>query len=299
MKGEQYWCTEAPAVPRIWSSSSIKTISDCPRRFQYEYVEGWGAAEESLDITFGSFFHSCMEIYWIFRHFEWSHEDAVLHAVDLALQLGTLLPEPKRDSQKAKTKKNLVRAVVWYFDEYEDEISQLVYIKDKPAVEINFSFLLDLINPDGDLYIVQGYLDNLRLFVQQRTCWDYKTTGKSVGDYYLAGFSPNIQTEIYTIGARVYSSGNYTQFMADIIVIQMTGVQFHRHPVYLTPGKLEETLEDIKGWIRLAEDCARREYYPKNTQSCGWCTFHDVCNTDPQLRTNMLRSQFVQKRRGG
>jgi hypothetical protein len=297
MAVEKYWCTTAPNVPRLWSASSLSMLTECPRKFELRYVEGWKGKEENLDLKFGSFLHSCMRMYWTARWFGWTHNLAVNHAAHYAMILGDLLPPPVRDSQKAKHKKNLVRAIVWYFDEYGDEYKQIVKVKGELAVECNFNVLLDLINPDGEPYILQGYLDNLRTFVGQNTCWDYKTTGKSISDFYLMGFSPNVQSEIYTLGSRIYSEGNYTHFMADIIVIQVNGVQFHRHPVYLTPGRLEETVQDIKAWIRFAEGCAEKDYWPKSTNHCAFCEFHSTCDADPQLRINYLTSFFKEERR--
>lgn len=297
MTEEKYWCTTVPNVPRYWSASSLSTLTECPRKFELSYVEGWHGKEDSLDLRFGSYFHDCMKMYWTAREFDWPHDLAVNHAAHYAMILGNLLPEPVRDSQKAKHKRNLVRAVVWYFDRYGDELDQIVKVKDQLAVECNFNIMLDLVNPDGEPYMIQGYLDNLRNFVEQNTCWDYKTTGKSVSDYYLMGFSPNIQSETYTLGSRVYARGNFTHFMADIVIVQITGVQFHRFPVYLTPGRLEETVQDMKCWIRFAEDCAARDYWPRCTNHCGFCEYHSVCDADPQLRINFLHSAFVEKRR--
>jgi hypothetical protein len=295
---EPYWCLNNPNVPRVWSSSSLATIAECPRKFELRYVEGWTAREENLDFAFGSAFHSVMEMYWRLRWNKESHQDSLDTAYQLAHKLGNTLPPPVRPKQAGKTRFGLQRTLVWYFEQHDDPLESIVAVGDnQPGIELHFNILLDLVSPDGEPYQIQGYLDSIRHFQDLYTVWDYKTTAGSISDFYAQRFEIDIQNHIYTIAARVLTDHKFTCFMADIASTALTYSDFHRVPIMLTPNELDEALLDFTAWIRAAERYAEQEYYPKNTKACTFCEFNGICNKDPVLRFNFLKSDFSEKRR--
>jgi hypothetical protein len=293
---EPYWCTSAPNVQRVWSSSSLSTLAECPRKYELSYVEGWTGKEENLDFEFGIAWHRLMESYWMGRFAGQDHEELLRELVPIALNWK--LPTPSRPNQAGKTPMGLARSLVWYFEHYEhDEIEQIVNLNAGPAIEMKFNFFLDLMNPDGEPYQIQGYLDQMRYFNEIRCVWDYKTTSGSISDYYMARFDVDIQNHIYTLAARSLSDEDYTLFMADIIGVGVTYTDFSRHSVEVTRGELIEALNDITYWIREAERFAEHNYYPKNTKACNFCQFNGVCNKDPSVRIKFLYADFEGKRR--
>lgn len=303
-----YWCTNTPNVPRVWSASSLTTLSACPRRFQYSYVQGWTSKESNLDLTFGSAFHTCLEIYWHTRLLGYSHSDSLDEGVWAALHTGWNLPEPKRPKQKAKTWRGLVAAVVWYLDHWNsvDEPADIISVGDAPGLELHFSFALPLKNSDGEDYRVQGYLDSIRTFCNSYTAWDYKTTAGTISEYYLKRFEINLQNAVYTIAARVLTQQDFTQFMADVVSVDvrvqglpepMVVCYMERYPISMTEDELDEYLVDITHLIRSAERFADSNYWPKNTDACTFCQYSEICNKSPDIRPTFLKSEFKQERR--
>ncbi|MGW8177690.1 MAG: PD-(D/E)XK nuclease family protein [bacterium] len=305
---ESYWCETAPNIPRVWSSSSLLTLSECPRKFQYSYVEGWTLKGENLDFIFGSFIHRGLETYWRLRCHGESEEESLDRAVSVLLELGTQLPEPSRPNQAGKTRKGLVNALVWYVDYWgpQDDPSEVVLYDSKPAIEMHFEINLPLVNPDGESYIVQGYVDQIRNWQYAHTVWDYKSTNKEPSEYFLDQFDLSLQCAIYTIGMKVLTNEPINMFMADVIGVE-TRVQglpelipvafFARKPVQLTDDELDEHLKDIQVLIKNNERYAEQNYWPKNTKACRFCDYRDICKKSPNLRKAFLSTDFELDRR--
>jgi len=188
--------------------------------------------------------------------------------------------------------------LVWYFEQWKDDPESIVIMPDgRPGLELHFNFFIDLTNSDGELYQVQGYIDSLRNFAGSYTCWDYKTTGGSISDYYKDRFRIDLQNYIYTIASRTLTDQKFTSFLADIAGVGVSYTDFDRAPFDVTEGQLDEALSDIEHTIVELEHCAEAEYYPKNTKSCGFCDFRNICDKDPSIRFNFLKSDFVENRR--
>ena len=295
-ENEPYWCEQAPTVPRVWSSSSLKTIAECPRRFQLSYVDGWTGGDRNIDLEFGTAWHGLLESYWLLRTTGKPHDKILRELVVTALS--TDLPPPTKPSNKGKTPLGLARSLVWYFEQYkQDEINDLVTVGGDPAIELHFSVALPLTNPDGEPYYLQGYVDQLRSFAGNHAVWDYKTTSGDVGDYYADRFLIDIQNQIYLLAAQALTDEKYTIFIADAIGLGVTYTSFLRIAIQITPNLLDEALLDINSWIRLAETCAETNYYPKNTSACTFCQFKGICDKDPVSREAFLTTTFTKKRR--
>ncbi len=312
---ELYWCLTAPNVPRVWSSSSLSILSECPRKFQYSYVEGWTTRGENLDFTFGAQLHSCLEVYWIERLLPGldingftTSEIALDIAVEHALIISKELPLPSRPNQCGKTRKGLVNALVWYIDYWgpQDSPSDIMYFNDEPAIEMHFQIEIPMLNPDGEMYTIQGYVDQMRNWSYAQTVWDYKSTSKTPSEYYLEQFDLSLQCAIYTIGMKVLTNEPINMFMADVIGVD-TRVQglpqeipvafFERKPVTLTEDELDEHLIDIQVLIKNNERYAEQNYWPKNTKACRFCDFKTICKKSPQLRSAFLATDFKKDRR--
>jgi hypothetical protein len=309
MPAESYWCTTAPNVPRIYSASSLQLLSECPRKFQYQYVEGWTTAGENLDFIFGTKLHRCLEWYWR-RILQWGYslDEALLETTGVAMALGLELPQPTRPNQVGKTRMGLVNALIWYIDYWsrQDDPLEICEFNSEPAIEMYFRIILPTVNPDGKPYMVQGYVDQMRNWSYGVTAWDYKSTSKQPSEYYLNQFDLSLQCAIYTIGMQVLTNESITTFMADVIGVdtrvrglpyEMPVAFMERKPVTLTPEELDEHLMDIQVLIKNQERYAEQNYWPKNTKACRFCDFRDICKKSPQLREPFLKTEFNKERR--
>jgi len=287
---EPYWVENQPNVPRVWSASSLSTILACPRRFELRYIEGWEKAE-SAALAFGKEFHR------------------VLEACDLAAETGASPEETRRvavrESLKAflppgdnsRTNFTLLRATLFYLDHYKDDPYKIIQVNDKPAIELYFRFALDLTNADGENYYIQGYMDEFRDLSGDLFVWERKTTAKSLSDYYFNQFDPNIQMGIYTVGAQILAHKSFAGVVLDVTQTLVGSTNFTRRWIKLSEEQLDETLENALSAIRLAERCAQANYWPQNTSACGICDFKDVCNKQPKVRHQWLKSGFLENRR--
>ena len=312
---ESYWCTTAPNVPRIYSASSLQLLSECPRKFQYQYVEGWKQKGENLDFLFGTQLHRGLECYWRSRlrcgtdvgGFT-TKETALDEAVQLLMKIGLKLPPPSRPNQAGKTRKGLVSALVWYVEHWGDQdgVEDILIFNGQPAIEMHFEISMPLINPDGEAYIVQGYVDQVKNWSYAQTAWDFKSTNKEPNDHFLAQFDLSLQCAIYTIGMRVLTNESINMFMADVIGVE-TRTQglpelipvafFARKPVTLTEDELDEHLKDIQVYIKNQERYAEQDYWPKNTKACRFCDFRTICKKSPAQRHAFLSTDFKLDRR--
>lgn len=70
-------------VPRLqlaWDATSLGSLMACPRRYQYEILEGWRSGD-NIDLQFGGFFAKACETFRHMRLSGLSHDQATLGAV--------------------------------------------------------------------------------------------------------------------------------------------------------------------------------------------------------------------------
>ena len=85
----------------------------------------------------------------------------------------------------------------------------------------------------------------------------------------------------------------------DAAQVAIDFTKFQRGFVDRTKGQMEEWLADIQFWIKQAERYAEEDYWPMNDTAChhyGGCDFRGICNKDPSMREQFLRSHFEKRR---
>lgn len=75
-----------PTQLRAWDSTSLRSYMTCPRRYQYEIVEGWRRASGNLHTFWGGTYHAAVEEFDKARARGLSKEDALDMAFDFALR---------------------------------------------------------------------------------------------------------------------------------------------------------------------------------------------------------------------
>jgi len=74
---------EVPGLQIAWDSSSLGLLKECPRKYAYVQLMGYG--DESDHLTFGTLYHECQEIYKLAIHGDKGYDEALHSAVKHAL----------------------------------------------------------------------------------------------------------------------------------------------------------------------------------------------------------------------
>lgn len=306
----------SPILPKFqssWDATSLAAIEACPRRYQYEILEGWRLNGGSIHFAFGLAYHGALEIYDQIVGIGGSHETGLLTALWWALNEtyrgpradeepeGSLEDEVLPDTQpdpwvastdKKKTRATLVRAIVWWCDEQkEGKVHPLIFDNGQPATEVSFYIPLPPL-VDGEALALVGYLDGLCTFGDETFIRERKTTGSTLSAYYFSGFSPNVQVDTYDLaGSIIFPDARPAGVMLEASQVAVTMARFQRQPLYRTEEQREEWYTDVLRIIRQARAYAEADEWPMNKTACmmyGGCPFRRVCNKSPASRRAFL-----------
>lgn len=284
-----------------WDSTSLGYLKTCPRLYQYIMIDGWTGKGESIHLRFGTEYHRALEDYDRSRAKGVDHDDAVHSTVaELLIRCADYQAPPDDGSrgEKLKTKEALVRTVVWYLDQFEEDPAKtLILDNGEPAVELSFQFDLDWgpANNASQSYVLCGHLDRVVEYMDSVFVMDRKTTTTTPSAYYFNSFEPNNQMTIYTLASQVILDSPVKGVIIDAAQVLTDSSKFARGFTYRTPDQLEEFIKDLEYWFNLAESYAEANYWPMNETSCdkyGGCRFRDICSKSPSVREQFLKSAF-------
>ena len=296
--------TNSPFLPNTniqyaWDSTSLGYIKTCPRLYQYIMIEGWTPKDESIHLRFGTEYHKALENYARCRADGLNHEDSLFEVVRETLyQIHGWDPDPLTKAGQTKNPKSLIRTIVWYLDQYQDDAAE-TYIKNDgvPAVELSFNFSLDW-GPEagGENYILCGHLDKVVVFNGEIFGMDHKTTSMPLTDYYFNQFDPNNQMSLYTLATKVILDATVKGIIIDAAQLTVNGkTEFARRFTYRTSDQLDEWVGELRYWLSQAERYANEGYWPRNDTACdkyGGCRFREICSKSPQVREKFLEANF-------
>lgn len=303
-------------VQYAWDSVSLGLLKTCPRKYQLTIVLNWQPKTRSHHLDFGIYYHSAIETYLkhkaevrleaknIGRSLsegdeEILHMNAVRKAVAYAMTASkNYLPGMKKGVvDTAKTRSNLIRALVWYFEHYKKDNCKTVILNNgKPAVELSFRFSIG-----GDLMLA-GHLDHLVEFGDTGTyVQDHKTTSSTItgasARYYFQQFNPDNQMTLYTTAAQVAFQTPVKGVMIDAAQLAVSFATFARDFTHRSKSQLEEFIETVHMYHRTAEIYNRAGFWPMNESACGnygGCAFREICSRAPQVRERFLKTDFTQ-----
>lgn len=197
----------------------------------------------------------------------------------------------------AKDRYTLLRLVTWYCEEQKgSQVRPYSFPDGTPAVELSFRMPLPWTSPAGDPYILCGHNDSLVTFGDEGFVSDNKTTKKQLGPAYWAGYSPNVQVEIYDLaGSVLYQDLNLKGVLIEGAQVLVSGAKFGLGVMYRNDAQRNETLRELKYWIGTAEEHARTGYWPRNTASCAMCDFKKICSIDPGSREQYIPGSFTKR----
>lgn len=293
---------ENPKLQIAWDSTSLGLLKTCPRKYQLTILDHWAVKGEQLHLDFGIYYHAALEEYDKARALGADYEEGVRAAVQKALVIskdfvGTASGDHKKGDIKSRA--TLIRAVVWYLEHFKDDPCKTIILDNgKPAVELSFKMELPFHTPAGEDYILCGHLDRLAEMMDQVYVLDRKTTGSTISSYYYNQFNPNNQISLYTLASRIILPRSAAGVIIDACQLAVNFARFHRGMVTKTQGQLDDWLEDVGMWLKLAEGFAAAGHWPMNDTACsmyGGCPFQEVCKNDKSIQGNILRSNFEER----
>lgn len=280
-----------------WDSTSLGYLKRCPRLYYYHMIEGWTTIGEGIHLRFGIEVHKVVEDFERAKAKGMKHNDAVYHTVhELLKRIHDWNPEPQTDSEKLKSKANLLRTAVWYMDKFKDDPAKTLIKEDgEPAVELSFRFELDWGPNDGQPYLLCGHLDRVVEFADHYYVVDHKSSTTTPGSYFFNQFEPDNQMSLYSLASKVILETPVKGVIIEAIHIAVGFTRFVRGFTYRTSDQLDEWVNDLRQWFTLAESYANANYWPMNDTACdkyGGCRFRSICSKAPQVRERFLESDF-------
>jgi hypothetical protein len=287
-------------IQYAWDSTSLNYLKRCPRLYEYIMIEGWQPRGENIHIRFGIELHKTLQDYEVYREEGHDHHRALCIVVwSLLTRIWEWEPEPTSKSETLKSKRNLVRAVIWYLDKFSretDPAKTYILQSGKPAVEVSFRFELDWGPTEDQPYLLCGHLDKVVNFNGDLFVMDHKTTTTTISDFYFDQFDPDNQMSLYSLAAQVVISSPVKGVIIDAIQVAEGFIRPVRSFTFRNDQRTEEWLNDLAYWLRQAEEFALQGYWPQNDTACdkyGGCKFRDVCRKAPHVREQFLKGNFV------
>lgn len=286
-------------IQYAFDSTSLGEFKTCPRKYFYSQLEGWRkVGRPKTDLEYGQIYHSALETYDKRKASGNDHRDSMRAAVHHVLHhtWDVEAAKPKEFDDNIKTRYTLLRSVVWYLEQFEDDPCKTVILRDgRPAVELSFRLPVD----NG--IVLCGHLDRVVEFQGSKYVMDRKTTKTTISSYYFDRYAPDNQMSLYTLAGRIILESPVRGVIIDAAQIAIGFSRFERGFISRSEGELEEWLDQTYAWIASAQAMARNpvaESFPMNDKSChnyGGCPFRGVCASDPRTRASVLESEYERR----
>lgn len=203
-----------------------------------------------------------------------------------------------------KNRDTLLRTILHYCDTSDERVLPFAFPDGTKAVELTFGpIALPLISPDGDPYLLCGNFDGLVSFAGETLPRERKTTKNSVGSFLFKKYEPDVQIDTYDLVAWLLYSDLLDPkphgVMVEVTQVTAKETKIDRQIINIPEERREEWLRDLQFWIALGEQCAKDNYWPKNTSAChvnGGCPFRDICKLAPSSRKAFLPGEKFEKR---
>lgn len=286
-----------------WDSTSIKLATECMRKYYYKMIVGWQPETLSVHLRFGIVYATALEHYHKHVALGMDRKDAIEAVVHEALiatwdheldEEGNRIPNTGAawdGGHNLKTRGNLIRTIVWYLEQFEDDAVSTIILSDgKPAVEYSFKLPVD------NNIVFCGHLDRLGEYSHDPYVQDQKTTGTTISARYFEGYNPDIQMSMYTFAGKAIFGVPVKGVIIDAAQIAVGFSRFERGFTFRTDDQLNEWYDQTMVKIEEARAMTAEQYFPMNATACGnygGCEFRDICSRSPQVREQFLKGKFV------
>lgn len=273
----------------VWDASSLSTFRRCPRLYKYGILDKYeldrprGAAT-----SWGTCWHEGIEAY---------ETEIVMGLPPIeAVKEGMVAAARKWEEMGAEPSSNrnldtLLRAIVWYYLQYKDEVLKTVLLPNGyPALEARFERAIP-----NSTYRFSGRLDRIVEIDGGMYPMDHKTTTQTVNSYYFNQYNPDIQMQAYVWGLRALYGNQVRGVLVNACQTAVHFSRYMRHLITFTETQMEEFEYELNLSVDAANAMRDNNYYPRNEASCGMyggCQFRRVCSVSPEYRADVLEEEF-------
>lgn len=271
----------------------------CPYNYYLGEQEGYYLAGkvENLRRNWGKAYHDSLDEYDYVIFQGGGIDDAIQAAFKQVWNWKDSLtpsPEDEGDWDKSRTFDTLLRAIVWYAEEYKDSPLVLAALPGgEPATEVRFEV------PIGDgPYRISGRIDKQVLFGDLLYILDRKSTGKGLNQFYFDMYEPDTQALTYYYALSVQLGLPVAGFMIDACQALVKGNRFQRHIVSVTPSQLEMYEKSVVTAMDEANRYEEKGFWPQRYTGCGafgGCQFRRVCKRSPEFHSEWLQRDFEKR----
>lgn len=285
-------------------NSAIEKLDTCKRAGGIYLCKQREGAKDKPALAFGKIIHKLLE--YRYRNNEKSVQELSPFLVDIAAAEFEKYTPPEGDYRNFAMAVDVINE---YQNKYNFDPFTNFEFNGQPAIEVPFACPLCTIQVD-DFFNVIGYEKKVfirifhvvikgkidRIFTHDSRLYikDHKTTSM-MGPSYFADFQ--ISSQVYTYGwaAKQLTGRLPYGFMVNALGIRpptKTGkkLEFVRNTVLLYETLMDEWVTDTQVKIEEFIECARRQYFPKQTKWCagkyGLCEYHQVCTLPPDVHNS-------------
>lgn len=317
-------------LPRELDATRIRTWLQCQRKWHYKHSIGIHAAGDNpgSDLVFGLAVHEALE--------DWDRQLA-LGSLPESEVLKSVLARAWAETETwdsipdldcgPKSRETLIRLLIWYAEAFEGRGDPLrtAVLRDagKPPealLEVPFKVSLrslrktlglppaNTIIPDSELYLV-GRFDKMSHGLCDGDGWvvERKTTSRSMGQFYISRYQPEVQTSLYPIVAtHLFPTLDIQGVMLESLQVGVNFCRMQRTPLLRHRDLMAETLQTI-AWVfdsmeshgAWNEEGSLEDSYLLNESACMAggrpCEFRKLCLSRPGSRPYTIESDFVEK----
>lgn len=313
---------EGTSFQFAWDNTSLEALMTCPRKYQLSILEGWRSKTPSAALDFGRLYHAGLELVDVALHQGLSLDEALRKAIRQLLEATTkrvvsiegvkfevsnteVDPGHKvelhfwQSMDSKRTREILIRSIIYYYAQYSpDPMKTLTLPNGQPALELSFTFTLDMPKDIPSPILWCGHIDKFVTFGDYTMVLERKTTTTELGEKYFANYLMSNQITGYSAAGKVVFKTKVHGAVIDAAQLLVSGTRFQRSQQLRTDAQLDEWTADTMAWVRLAYGFAQANYWPMNKASCGnygGCVYRQICSKDPSSRPGLLSTHFTRR----
>lgn len=336
-----------PFLQVAWDATSLELFLRDPWTYFCVIIEGWRTPYPASALLFGSLYHESCGVYCYHRLHDADHDTALGLALDYAIKAAArgapVIGEPldadgnpphlsleeiastsvRKGDRNQRDTYRLLRAVVWWCDEYGDDplYTPIRLPSGRPAIEVHFDLPLGFKLAGIDARLC-GHIDGIvRAETGELLVREWKHTTATIGgvakssSYYFLRYKPNVQINTYALAGKLLLPNEPVRgVLVEAAQTAVSFTAFEREWIDRPEPVLSEWIDCILYRTRMAENLAAEALYeqkagrdpsqvyaramnPATMRQYGSNLFADAAFRMPRLRRPFIASKAVQSPR--